>query len=96
MELCVFRRDTEKVNALVLWLSKSRRTDLSLEVFEMMIEKGYMPSETTYTILVEGIIREEERELAAAVLKELHQRQVVSRSTVERIVMQYDIEELSI
>ncbi|KAL0306147.1 UNVERIFIED_CONTAM: hypothetical protein Sradi_6032000 [Sesamum radiatum] len=87
--------DVDNFNALVLGLCKCQRTDLSLEVFEMMIEKGYMPNETTYTILVEGIIHEKEKELAVALLKELHVRQVVSQNTVERLAMQYDLEGLS-
>ncbi|GLT55302.1 hypothetical protein SLA2020_284390 [Shorea laevis] len=69
---------------------------LSFEIFEMMIEKGYMPNETTYTILVEGIAHEKDNQLAAKVLKELHLRQVVSQSTVERLVMQYDLEGLPV
>ncbi|KAL3643186.1 hypothetical protein CASFOL_014001 [Castilleja foliolosa] len=83
--------DVDNYNALVLGLCKCSRTDLSVEVLEMMVEKGYVPNETTYTILVEGIIHEEEKELGAEVLTELHLRRAVGRSTVERLTMQYDL-----
>ena len=96
MEENNYRPDTDNFNALILGFCKSRRTDLSLEIFEMMIEKGHMPNETTYTILVEGIAHEKETELAGKVLKELRLRQVVSQSTVERLVMQYDLESLPV
>ncbi|KAB2636820.1 pentatricopeptide repeat-containing protein [Pyrus ussuriensis x Pyrus communis] len=94
MEENSLRPDTDNFNALILGFCKSRRTDLSFQVFEMMIEKGRMPNEMTYTILVEGIAHEGELELAARVLKELHLRHVVSPNTVERLVMQYDFEDL--
>lgn len=82
----------DNFNALILGLCKYRRTDLSIQIFEIMINKGYMPNETTYTIMVEGIVHEKEKKLAAEVLNELHLRQVVSRNTMERIVMQYDLQ----
>ncbi|KAK6934824.1 Pentatricopeptide repeat [Dillenia turbinata] len=82
------RPDVDNFNALILGFCKSKRTDLSMEIIEMMIENGYTPNETSYTILVEGIAHEEEMELAAKVLKELFLRHVVSRNTVERLVMQ--------
>jgi pentatricopeptide repeat domain-containing protein 1 len=69
---------------------------LSLDIFEMMVEKGYTPNETTYTIIVEGIAHEEEKELAAEVLKELLLRQVMRRNTAERLVLQYNLEALPI
>ena len=58
----------------------------------MMIEKGNMPNETTYTILVEGLAHEDEMGLAAEVLKERLAKQFLSQSTVERLVMQYRLE----
>ncbi|KAM1244508.1 hypothetical protein ACFX1X_036296 [Malus domestica] len=73
---------------------KCSRYESYKNVFEMMIEKGRMPNEMTYTILVEGIAHEGELELAARVLKELHLRHVVSPNTVERLVMQYDFKDL--
>ncbi|KAJ6966762.1 pentatricopeptide repeat-containing protein [Populus alba x Populus x berolinensis] len=66
---------------------------LSLDIFEMMVEKGYTPNETTYTIIVEGIAHEEEKELAAEVLKELLLRQVMRRNTAEILVLQYNLED---
>lgn len=45
-----------------------------MEVFET-IEKGYMPNDTNYTILVEEIIHDEEKNWAV-VLKKLHLKQV--------------------
>nr|GFB48490.1 hypothetical protein [Tanacetum cinerariifolium] len=45
--------------------SMSQRTYLSSEIYEMMIAKGYMPNETTYTIIVEKIAHEDEKELPA-------------------------------
>lgn len=53
----------------------------------MMIGKGYMPKKTSYTIIVEWIAHEKAIELAANVLKELQLRQVVTQSTMERLVM---------
>ena len=61
----------------------------------MKIKKGYMPNETTYTILVEGIIYEEEKELAFVVLKELHSRGVVNEKSSDMLIMQYELEWLS-
>ncbi|KAE8125095.1 hypothetical protein FH972_019930 [Carpinus fangiana] len=55
MEENKYRLDTNNFNALILGFCKSQRTDLSFEVFGMMIEKGYMPNKTTYTIIVEGL-----------------------------------------
>ncbi|KAB2636830.1 pentatricopeptide repeat-containing protein [Pyrus ussuriensis x Pyrus communis] len=94
MEENSLRPDTDNFNALILGFCKSRRTDLSFQVFEMMIKKRRMPNEMTYTILVEGIAHEGELELATRVLKELHLRLVVSPNTVERLVMQYNFEDL--
>ncbi|KAE8125098.1 hypothetical protein FH972_019933 [Carpinus fangiana] len=74
MEENNYRPDANNFNAHILGFCKSQRTNLSLEVFEMMIEKGYMPNETTYTIIMEGIAHENENQLAAKVLKELHLR----------------------
>uniref|UniRef100_A0A3Q7H3Y1 Uncharacterized protein n=1 Tax=Solanum lycopersicum TaxID=4081 RepID=A0A3Q7H3Y1_SOLLC len=61
-----------------------------------MISKGYMPNEITYTILVEGIIHEDYKELASVVLRELHQKEVISRNTVERLAMQYELEDMAV
>lgn len=94
MEESGYRPDTDNFNALMLGLCKSQRTDMSLEIFQMMIEKNFKPNETTYTILVEGIVHEGEKDLAIMVLKELHAKQVISLSTLERLVMQYDLETL--
>ncbi|XP_021844894.1 pentatricopeptide repeat-containing protein At1g79080, chloroplastic-like [Spinacia oleracea] len=41
-----------------------------------------------------GIVDEEEMELATKVLKELYERKVLSRNTMERLGMQYDLEGL--
>ena len=61
-----------------------------------MISKGYMPNEITYTILVKGIIHEDHKELASVVLRELHQKEVISRNTVERLAMQYELEDMAV
>ncbi|KAM7482564.1 hypothetical protein LguiB_007147 [Lonicera macranthoides] len=61
----------------------------------MKIKKGYMPNETTYTIMVEGIIHEEKRELAFVVLKVSHLRGVMNEKSLDRLVMQYELEGLS-
>lgn len=92
MEENDYRPDIDNYNALILGLCKSRRTDISLDVFMTMIEKGFMPNEATYTILVEGIAHEEELELASETLKELFTKHVVSRKTVERLAVQYDLD----
>lgn len=55
-----------------------------------------MPNEITYTILVEGIIHEDYKELASVVLRELHQKEVISRNTVERLAMQYELEDMAV
>ncbi|KAL6543021.1 hypothetical protein OROHE_010541 [Orobanche hederae] len=74
MEENGYMPDVDNINALLLWLRKCGRTDLSMEVFEMiMIRNGHMPNETTYTTIVEGIILEE-KELGMAVLKQLYAR----------------------
>ena len=86
-----YKPDIDNFNALLYGLCKSRRTDLALEMFETMIEKGYMPNQKTYTIVVEGIIHEGKKELATQVLKELHSRQVISLGTAERLIIQYDL-----
>ncbi|KAK4794678.1 hypothetical protein SAY86_012672 [Trapa natans] len=91
MEESDYRPEVENFNALILGLCKSGRTDLGLNVYGAMIDKGRMPNEMTYTIIVEGIAHEE-ADIAAEVLSELYLRNVVSHSTMERLVMQYDLQ----
>ncbi|KAG6794026.1 hypothetical protein POTOM_003259 [Populus tomentosa] len=92
-------KEIENLEAQMLVLPEQRDTEttlrehLSLDIFEMMVEKGYTPNETTYTIIVEGIAHEEEKELAAEVLKELLLRQVMRRNTAEILVLQYNLED---
>ncbi|WOG86574.1 hypothetical protein DCAR_0205789 [Daucus carota subsp. sativus] len=74
-------------NVLLTGLYKEGGIHLSLEIFEIMIQKNFKPTETTYTVLVEGMVYEGEKELAVMFLKELHIRQVISRSTVESLIM---------
>ncbi|KAI8007188.1 Pentatricopeptide repeat-containing protein [Camellia lanceoleosa] len=62
MEENNYQPDIENFNALILGLCKSKNRFVFGD-FEMMIEKGYMPVETTYTIVVEGIVHEEEESL---------------------------------
>ncbi|KAK4805101.1 hypothetical protein SAY86_004918 [Trapa natans] len=81
----------ENFNALILGLCKSGRTDLGLNVYMAMIDKGKMPNEMTYTIIVEGIAHEE-ADIAAEVLRELYLRNALSHSTLERLMMQYDLQ----
>ncbi|CAH9076337.1 unnamed protein product [Cuscuta europaea] len=85
----------EIFNALVHGLCKAQRTDLSLAMYEEMVMRGYKPNETTYTIIVEGLIHEEEKEMAALLLKELRREEVMSSITMQRVEMQYDLEGLS-
>lgn len=82
----------DNFNAMILGFCKTRRTDLALEVFEMMVEKKRMPNETTYAIIVEGIAHEDELELARDVLEELRRRNVVGQNAVDRIVMQFNLD----
>lgn len=56
---------------MILGYCKIRRTNLSLDVFEMMVNGKRMPNQTRYTIIIEGIAHEEELELAKEVLEEL-------------------------
>lgn len=81
------------MNALVLGLCKSGRAGGALAVLEAaMVGAGFVPREGTYTIVVEGIARDGDTEIAAALLAELHRLRVMSRSTVERLDMQYHLE----
>ncbi|CAF2065652.1 hypothetical protein HID58_073733 [Brassica napus] len=82
----------DNFNAMILGFCKIRRTDLALEVFEMMVERRRMPNETTYVIVVEGIAHEGELELAREVLEELRSRKVVGQNAVDRIVMQFNLD----
>lgn len=91
MEENEHKPDVENFNALILGMCKCQRTDLGLEVYRRMIEKGRMPNEMTYTIIVEGIAHEE-ADIAAEVLSELYLRSVLSHNTLERLVMQYDLQ----
>ncbi|KAM7479266.1 hypothetical protein LguiA_027479 [Lonicera macranthoides] len=95
VEGIVYEEEKELAVVVLKELSLRKITDLSLEVFEMKIKKGYMPNETTYTIMVEGIIHEEKRELAFVVLKVSHLRGVMNEKSLDRLVMQYELEGLS-
>lgn len=91
-----YEPDVDNFNSLIFGLGRARRSDLALGIYEKMIEKGHIPTPLTYVFLVEGIIGEEEKELALYVLNELHSREVISRNTLERFVIQHDLEGFSL
>ncbi|GER52752.1 pentatricopeptide repeat-containing protein [Striga asiatica] len=84
--------DVNNYNTVLVGLCKRGRTEVGLEVVIEMVGKGRMPSEATYAILVEGLVREGEKGLAAGLLKELSEREVVGKSTAERLTMQHDLD----
>jgi len=84
----------DNYKALILGFCKAWRTDMSIEIFQMMVNKGCVPNENTYTILVGGLAFEEETDIAADLLKELCGKEVLSQSTVERLCMQFKFKEL--
>ncbi|CAA0842824.1 Pentatricopeptide repeat-containing protein -chloroplastic [Striga hermonthica] len=86
--------DVGHYNTLLVGLCKRGRTEVGLEVAIEMVEKGRMPTEATYAILVQGLVREGEKGLAAGLLKERLVRQSVRKSTAERLTMQYDLDAL--
>ncbi|KMZ74976.1 hypothetical protein ZOSMA_120G00680 [Zostera marina] len=58
-------------------------TDLSFDVYKEMIDKEYLPSETTYAILVEGVAHENEIELAGDLLNHLYLKVFVTNNTLQ-------------
>ncbi|KAL9322035.1 hypothetical protein ACSQ67_010088 [Phaseolus vulgaris] len=76
-------------------LQSSENRHVNRDIFLMMVNKGCVPNENTYTILVGGLaFEEEETDIAADLLKELCGKEVLSQSTVERLCMQFNFKEL--
>ncbi|KAK8928743.1 hypothetical protein KSP39_PZI017423 [Platanthera zijinensis] len=81
-------------NSVLLGLCKARRTERAIGFYAYMVSRGCMPTESTYMILIEGLVHEDFCEEAADLLDKLYSGGVVRKASFQNVVVIFNWKDL--